>query len=232
VEKKRIWEIDYLRVIAIVLMIIYHTAYDLNEFAGRNINLNSEFWVWYCKLASPIFPFLSGVSSGFSEKGIVQKGLKILLVGLGITVVTFFILGDQFIRYGVLHFLGTCMLLYPLLSKLNVWLLAVLAATVASLAKPLGRIDAGTGLLLPLGIKYQGFSTVDYYPLVPYLAAYIVGIIAYKLYYYKKQSLFSFSLENKFFTAISRNSLWIYLLHQPILLGAIYLYNQLLSWGY
>ena len=121
------------------------------------------------------------------------------------------------------------MLLYPLLSKLNVWLLAVIAVAVSFLAKPLGRIDAGTGLLLPLGIQYDGFISVDYYPLVPYLAAYIAGIIAYKIYYYRKQSLFSFSLEHKFITAISRNSLWIYLLHQPVLLGAVMLYRQLTS---
>lgn len=225
-EKGRIWEIEYLRVFAIILMIIYHTAYDLSQFAGWQVNFASGFWFWYGKL-SAIFLFVSGISSGFSRRGTVKKGLKLLLIGLGISLVTYFILGDQYVRYGVLHFLGTCLLLYPLLSRLRVWQLAVLAGAIFGLALPFSRIEINSGLLLPLGIKYPGFSSADYFPLVPYLGVYLLGIIAYKVYYYKKKSFFPFDWGNKYVTAVSRRSLTIYILHQPVLLGGILLVKRL-----
>mgnify|MGYP000991492720 CR=1 FL=1 len=226
--KKRIWEIEYLRVLAILLMLIYHTAYDLSEFAGWAIDFGSGFWFWYGKLAS-IFLFVSGVSSGFSRKSTVKKGLRLLLIGLGITAVTYLVLGDQYVRYGVLHFLGTCLILYPLLRKLSPPVLAVLAAAIFLLARPLEKIEAATGLFLPLGIKYPGFSSADYFPLVPYLGVYILGIIAYKLYYHKGRSLFPFDWGNKYVTAVSRHSLAIYILHQPVLLGAVLLLKKIKS---
>lgn len=224
--KGRIWEIEYLRVLAIFLMIGYHVAFDLKTFAGWDISFSSGFWYWYGKLAS-IFLFVSGISSGFSRRSTVKKGIKLLLIGLAISGVTYFVLGDAYVRFGVLHFLGSCLLLHPLLKRLNPLLLVVLAAAIFLAEKPLAAISVQTGWLLPLGISYAGFSSADYFPLVPYLGVYILGIVAYKLYYYKGQSAFSFDLNNKYVTAISRRSLAIYILHQPLLIGIILLGQRL-----
>lgn len=225
-EKGRIWEIDLLRAVAIVLMVVFHFVYDLNEFLGVDVEYLSGFWFWVGKAAALIFIFVSGISSGFSGK-ILKRGLLLLGIGLGISGVTFFVLGDMYIRFGILHFLGTCMLLYPLLKRLNAVVLAVLAAAVAYFTPQIGSITVKTSLLLPLGIKYRGFATADYYPLFPYLAVFILGIIVYKLYYYKKRSLFTFSLENRIISVLSKNSLLIYVLHQPMLVGGVLLYTYL-----
>lgn len=224
--QKRIWEIDLLRSIAIVLMIIFHTVYDLNAFLGIDVNYTSGFWYWEGKVSALLFIFLSGISSGFSRSH-VKRGLITLALGLGISAVTYFVLGDMYIRYGILHFLGTCMLLYPLLAPINPWVLAALSAGIAYLAGPVRGVIVKTSLLLPLGLRYRGFATVDYYPLIPYLAVFLLGIIAYKLYYHKRRSLFAFSLENRFISWTSSKSLWIYVLHQPLVAGVIMLYKYL-----
>ena len=222
-EMKRIWEIDCLRVCAIFLMVIFHIVYDLGEFAGWDVTVHEGFWFFWGRISSALFIFVSGISSGLSQRGAVRNGLRLLLVAVGISGVTFLIFKEQYIQFGVLHFLGTAMLLYPLLQRLTVWLLGAMATVVLILASPLGRIKGGTSLLLPLGIKPRGFASVDYFPLVPYLAVYIIGIIAYKLFYYKRKSVFPFSWGNKYMTAISQRSLLIYIVHQPILLGVIFL---------
>lgn len=223
---RRIWEIDFLRTLAILLMVVFHFVYDLNEYLGVDVDYLRGFWYWEGKAAALLFIFVSGISSGFSRK-LVKRGLLVLGIGLGITGVTYFIVGDMYIRYGILHFLGTCMLLYPLLKGLNSWVLFLLGAAVAYFTPHIGNMTVNTSLLLPLGIRYPGFITVDYYPLFPYLAVFVLGIIVYKLFYHKKQSLFPFSLENKYVTAVSRNSLLIYVLHQPILVGGLMLYKLL-----
>jgi len=57
-ENRRIFEIDLLRTVAIILMIIFHIIYDLNEFAGIDINYKSGFWYWEGRVAALIFIFI------------------------------------------------------------------------------------------------------------------------------------------------------------------------------
>ena len=114
------------------------------------------------------------------------------------------------------------MILFPLLKKMNNLLLLISAAVIAFAAIPLKSILVDTSLLLPFGVMYRGFDTLDYYPLIPYISVFILGILVYKIYYYKKQSLFKFSYENKGISMISTNSLAIYLIHQPIIIATIF----------
>lgn len=219
---RRIWEIDLLRATAIILMIIFHTVVDLNKFVGIDIDYLSGFWYWEGKASALTFIFLSGISSGFSKNN-VRRGVKVIAYGMAITLITYILYKEQYVRFGILHLLGISMILFPLLKKMNNMLLFISAAVIALVAIPLKNILANTSLLLPLGVMYREFATLDYYPLSPYLSMFILGIIAYKMYYYKKHSLFKFGYENKYITAISKNSLAIYLIHQPVIIATIFL---------
>ncbi|QNO15501.1 DUF1624 domain-containing protein [Alkalicella caledoniensis] len=223
-ESKRIWEIDLLRAIAIILMIIFHFVYDLNEFLGIDINYRSGFWYWEGKISALIFIFVSGISSGFSKHSF-KRGLKVLGYGMIVTAVTYVALGDMYIRFGILHLLGTCMIIFPVLKAMNNWLLLGISAVIFYISPVVSSAKASNALLLPLGLKYPGLRAADYYPLIPYLAVFILGVISYKLYYHKKKSLFNFTLYNETISVISQKSLLIYLIHQPLLLAGIYLYS-------
>ncbi|OEF96592.1 heparan-alpha-glucosaminide N-acetyltransferase [Desulfuribacillus alkaliarsenatis] len=217
----RIWEIDVLRALAITLMVIFHMVYDLNYFADYEINYRSGFWYWEGQLAAMIFMFVSGISSGLTSKNVARTGLKVFGFGMAITVVTLVFFGDTYVRFGILHFLGTSMMLYPLLKRFDSWTLFTLAAVNALMGFYFKTIMLNTSLLLPVGIMYPGFRSVDYYPLAPYLSVFILGIIAYRVYYYQRKSLFSFQIQSKPILFLSRNSLKIYLLHQPVIIAII-----------
>lgn len=208
-------------------MIAYHFAYDINSILGVNINFMSGFWYWFSKF-SGIFIFVSGISAGFSRK-VLQNGIKLLVVAIGISAVTYFVLDGLFIRFGVIHFLAVCMLLYLLLQKLNVWVLGSLVVGIALLTPVVRQASVSTWLLLPLGLTYPGYNSVDYFPLFPYLAVFILGIIAYKLYYHKGRSIFPINLKSRLLENISRNSLLIYVVHQPVLIGLLLLYKYLVK---
>lgn len=220
-EGKRIWEIDFIRAIAIILMVIFHIVYDLNEFVDINIDYQNGFWYWEGKVSALLFIFLAGISCGYSKNN-VKRGIKVLAFAMVITFITYILFREQYVRFGILHFLGISMLLFPLLKRINNLFLFTSAMVIALAAAPLKSVLADTSLLLPLGVMYRGFTSVDYYPLSPYLSMFILGILAYKLYYYKKRSLFKFSYENEYISMISKNSLMIYLLHQPIIVGTIF----------
>lgn len=221
-QNRRIFEVDLLRTVAITLMIIFHIVYDLNEFTGININYKSGFWYWEGRIAALIFIFISGISSGFSRDSF-KRGVKVLGLGMGITIVTYIVIKEQYIRFGILHLLGTSMILFPLLKRINNYILLVISGSIVLISTMFNDILVNTSLLLPLGIMYGGFNTADYYPIIPYLSAFIMGVIVYKAFYSNNQSTFKINYENEFVTNISKNSLSIYLIHQPIIVGTILL---------
>ncbi len=226
--KGRILEIDALRVVAMLLMIAFHIIYDLNVFGGVDVSYTTGFWMWVGKLAGLLFIFVSGISSGLSSKP-VQRGVRVFGIGMIITAVTYFFLGDTYIRFGILHLLGICMVLSPLIRRLHSAVIVAGAGIIVFISNQIADMVVNTVVLLPLGLKYHGFRSADYYPLIPYLAVFMLGIVAYKLYYHRGQSLFSSNLENEFITKVSRSSLMIYLLHQPIIIAAILLVQMALG---
>lgn len=224
--KSRIWEIDLLRFAAIALMVTFHLVYDLNEFVGINIEYEFGFWDFVGAASAILFMFVSGISSGFS-RNTFRRGLKVLGFGIIISIATYFFDSSQYIRFGILHFLGISMMLFPLLKKMNNWLLIIIGVLSFIAGKYIEGITVNTFLLLPLGFMYGGFASMDYYPLLPYISYFILGVLCYKLFYYKGRSLFRFSFNAGPVQEVSRHSLIIYLLHQPIMLSIIYLVSLL-----
>ena len=225
--KIRHGEIDVLRAVAIVLMVLFHLVYDLKEFAGVRIDYQSPLWFFIGKASALLFIFISGLSSGFSRSP-VRRGLKVLFYGMGITVVTYLFMKDEYVRFGILHFLGVTMILSPLLVRLSSWTLWGLTGSSAVLGFWFKEQVLKTSLLLPFGLMYDGFGSMDYYPLFPYLAVTLLGILAYRHFYAQRtEPLFPFQLNSELTKWLSRNSLGIYLFHQPILLLVIFIIYRL-----
>ena len=120
----RLWEIDLLRSIAVFMMIIFHILFDLNFFQVYSIELYSGFMLPFALSIGTLFLFIVGVSlslsfsrvkNSFSFKEIkvkfVVRGLKIFLLGMIITVVTWLSVGAGFIVFGVLHCIGISIIL-------------------------------------------------------------------------------------------------------------------------
>lgn len=219
-KKNRIWEIDLLRTIAIILMIAFHTVYDLNYYAEVKINYESPIWNYIAVLSGLLFIFISGISSGFSKNSF-KRGLMVFGYGMLITFITYLFESKDYVRFGILHFLGISMMLFPILKRLRETFLILISIASIGIGMYFEKVILNTKLLLPLGIMYHGFSSIDYYPIFPYLGVFIFGIIVYKKVYINKKSVFKLKPNIPLIDVISRNSLNIYLLHQPIIIGII-----------
>jgi uncharacterized membrane protein len=226
--KNRILEIDLLRVAAILLMVVFHFVYDLNEFAGIDIDYDSTFWFSIGKAAALLFIFVSGISSCLGRNS-TKRGLTVLGFGVLISVVTYFFDSREYVRFGILHFLGVSILLSYFLKKMNKPCLFILSIATLLIGFWANMIQVATFLLLPFGFMYSGFSTMDYYPLFPYLAVFIFGIFAYKMFYERGKSFIKREYNLKTVRFISKHSLVIYLVHQPILLGVIIICKMLFN---
>lgn len=234
-QKNRIWELDALRGICILGMMVVHFVFDLNEFAGLGLTMPG--WFDFCQRYGHIlFILISGICVTLASRSF-RRGVIVFGAGLLITGVTLFMVcvlkfnRSLSIFFGILHLLGICMMLFPLFKKLPVWALAVLGASFVALGVWLAALEpvavsfpSAQGLLLgAIGIRPAGFYSGDYFPIFPNLGWFLLGAVLGRTVYRRRESLLpkvnaDFFLL-RFFRFCGRHSLWIYLLHQPVLAG-------------
>ncbi len=230
--KQRIWELDAFRGICVLGMIAVHFVYDLTSlYKLVDWNLPTTF-LFVQKWGGVLFLLLSGICVTLGTRS-VRRGLIVFGSGLLVSAVTFamwkffsFHIGI-IIYFGVLHCLGVCMMLYPLFKKCHWGVLLGVGAALVAAGFALMNVKFSFPWLIPLGLRPEGFQSSDYFPLLPYFGFFLLGAALGKTLYRNKASLLpkvnTRNLIIRFLTFCGRQSLWIYLLHQPILSGVLYL---------
>ena len=219
--KRRYYALDVLRGLSILLMVCYHWGYDLVLY-----DLLPD-WVLYNPLLdglqlffASVFVAISGASSTFSRNN-WRRGLKILLCALAVTAATYWFDPGSTVRFGILHFLGAAALLYQLLRPLLerfppnplVCLALFFAARFAT--KPHYNVPG----LWWLGFRQPGFSSGDYFPLLPWFFMYLLGVWLGKYLAQGREPVWLERLRCPWLEKIGRHTLLIYLLHQPLCMG-------------
>jgi len=230
--RARIWEIDFLRGLSIILMVLYHLGYDLTELCGIKtllgirINLSSPSLVVAQYFFAGLFIILSGISSTLTRSN-TRRALKLLGVALLVSAATYIFMPSAAVHFGIIHFLAVSILIYGLtLQKSRP--IACLAAAAAvfllsvALRLVLRHLTVSFDWLLPLGVTSPAYSSFDYFPLLPWLGVFLAGAALGKSTYGAKQSLFRRQLPETFVNAAGKYSLWIYIVHQPVILAVLY----------
>ena len=228
-SKPRIWELDALRGVCILCVLVVHFLFDLSFFGGLDLTLPA-WYIFIQEYGGAIFVVLSGVCVTLGSKS-VRRGLIVFACGMLITAVTYgmYRLGmsgaDVVVKFGVLHLLGVCMLVYPAFKKLPPAALAVLGLLIAVTGYAIRGVVVPQHWLFPLGLTYEGFTSSDYFPLFPQLGYFLIGAAIGKTAYREKKTLLPGSFQKtpvaRFFCWCGRQSLFIYLLHQPIVYGLL-----------
>jgi uncharacterized membrane protein len=235
-SSRRFREIDLMRGIAIVMMVVYHLLFDLWFFGIAAVDVLDGFWRYFALSTATLFIALAGLSLPISyerrrEKmtGLslwfeyARRGGKIFLFGMLATVATWIFLGEGFIVFGILHLIGFAIIAAPLFLRFGRGNFLVGAGVVLA-AVPLGRLT-GPAWLIPLGIHPAGFSSVDYVPLIPWLGVALIGMaIGFVLYPGGRRRFRVPAMEGRgvdALCAMGRNSLAVYLLHQPVIVAVL-----------
>jgi uncharacterized membrane protein len=230
-RRERIWEVDFLRGLSIILMVGYHLLYDLGAMAGIQsilgftTDLTTPAWLAAQYFFAGLFVVLSGISSTLS-RGNIRRGLKLLAVALLVTAVTFFYNRDAAIHFGILHCLAVSILVYGLaFEKTRAKACTAAGVVVIALSAALRFVLKATTVrfdwLLPLGIHTPAYAAFDYFPLLPWLGIFLAGAALGKSAYASRRSLIRRRLPVTFVNFAGQHSLLIYIVHQPVILGVL-----------
>jgi uncharacterized membrane protein len=226
-DKKRIWELDTLRGVFVLCMISVHIVYDLVDLYGIIHWDYPPVYTFFRGRIGMMFLLISGICATLGKRS-VRRGIQVLGCGMLVTAVTVAIyllgLADRIIiiYFGILHCLGICMLLWPLFKKCATWLLGVFGGIFALIGLCFYNVaPVDFPWLIPLGLLYPEFQSADYFPLLPHLGFFLLGAVLGRTLYAKKESLLPNVNANnpviRFLSGCGRYSLFIYMIHQPII---------------
>jgi len=217
----RIWEIDLLRGIAIVLMMVFHLLFDLAEFYHFPFDYSRGLIYYTGKTSASLFILVAGASCSTSRNNL-RRGLKVFSLGILIFAVTAVLLPGSNMFFGILPFLGVSMILFPLFQKLPGYTLIAAGTAVLLAGQLASRLTMPNNWLAPIGLLGRTFSAADYYPVFPWFGVFLYGVACSKLLYRKKKSLFKIDLNKNPLVLLGRHSLLVYLVHQPLILTILF----------
>ncbi len=211
-SKPRYPLVDYLRGVAIVLMIIFHGAYDLTLFGFLDIDF-SEDRLWYVFPRVIVFLFLFSMGCGLTlahKDGIKwspfwKRFRKIAVCAVAITIGTYFAFPSAWVYFGTLH----CIALTSLMA------LAFITRPKLSLIVAILLITPH--LIFGKSIPWilMSHKSMDYIPPFPWLGVVLLGVFATHQDWHKLNPKRNFLLNSLEYLGLK--SLLIYMLHQPIL---------------
>jgi uncharacterized membrane protein len=219
----RVPYLDILRAVAVIWMFIFHVAYDMRMFGLNNIDFAEGFWFAFPRLIAGTFLFCVGIALNYTHKNGVETGAlfkrlkKLGISALLVSVGTFIAFPSQWIYFGTLH----CILAGSLLGAFFVHRRKLALIVMISIM----ILQYGLGF----GIKWLSAllqrPSMDFIPIYPWFWVILLGILAGP---YLSRNRFLMSLRTpKFFDFLGRHSLVIYLVHQPLIFGALSLFQYL-----
>ena len=238
--------LDVVRGFALLSMILYHACFDLVYIHNLSIPwYTSSYGYYWQQSICLILIFISGMSWSLG-KNPLRRGSVVFGFGFLIILITHIFIPSQAVSLGILSFLGIAMLLLiplnKLLLKINCQIGLLLSLFLFILTKKIYygylSIEPFFHLELPdwiyeipgffiLGLPSDSFSSSDYYPIFPWLFLYIAGFYFWNIIKNNTRILHFLTLKITPFEKIGRNTLIIYMLHQPVLMAFFYLLSQL-----
>lgn len=188
---KRMNALDLIRGFSVLCMVVYHGVFSL-------IYLFHLPWYWFrsamlSRVLVPafagVFILISGICSRFSHSS-CKRGIKVLALGMLMSLVTAVVTPKLIIRFGILHLLGIsmilCGVLHPLLDRIpwKTGFFTFLILFVIFYHLPDGYLGIGVlrrylrttlPYLYPLGLPAPQFYSSDYYPLIPWFFMFCIG---------------------------------------------------------
>ena len=180
-------EIDMIRGIAILMMILFHTIFDLSFFGVSAIDVSTGFWKYFAFSTAALFLLVVGISLTLSHarastslsgyrlaRKFLYRGAGIFLLGLLVTAGTWLYLKEGFIVFGILHLIGISVMISPLFFRFKMF--NVIPGLFFIMIGFFLTTVTGPIWLLPLGIHPATFWSVDYEPVFPWTGIVLLGM--------------------------------------------------------
>ncbi|HVY21380.1 MAG TPA: heparan-alpha-glucosaminide N-acetyltransferase [Bauldia sp.] len=251
----RIAVVDLARGMAIVAMVVYHTAFDLagNGLIATDVATDIH-WKVFARTIAGTFLALVGIGlvlasrNGLNWRAYLRRLAFIAGGAALVSIATFWFDRTTFVFFGILHEIALASVLALPFLWAPVWLTALAAAAliVAPLGSPLALSFAWGPIaftLAPLAspvfdqpwLWWVGLSTVtpvtiDYVPVFPWFGVVLAGVVLGRMglpYAERLAAVQPRDVVSRLLMLAGRWSLAIYLVHQPLIVGALYVFTLL-----
>lgn len=226
--------LDTLRGGLVILMIVYHAAYNAVLVGLLSFELYEGFWWIFPRIVAAGFICVSGwnlaakKARGGDIRTFLRRAGRLALPALTISLISLPMFRQGFVFFGILHLLAVSTILaWPFLGKPGLGLVAGIACLAGGLL--LGEQRFSWPYLAWLGFRPEGLYPVDYLPLLPWFAWCLFGAAArdLSLRHISRGMLMRLSPSVarppntglRLLAGTGRHSLLIYLVHLPVLYG-------------
>jgi uncharacterized membrane protein len=226
----RVGGVDALRGGALCLMFVYHFAFDLRFYGVIAADFEHDpFWLGFRAVIVASFMALVGVSLVLADRAGVTPARFWRRIGviaacaLAASAASWIMFPRTFIYFGILHAIAIASVLaWPLARRPGIAFVIGSVVIAAGLGWSNPVFDAGP-------LSWLGFVTVkpateDYVPLAPWAGFTFLGIaLGHRLAQGAFSALAPIAAAPGWLQWLGRHSLAVYMVHQPILLGALWL---------
>ncbi|HMT01598.1 MAG TPA: heparan-alpha-glucosaminide N-acetyltransferase [Candidatus Absconditabacterales bacterium] len=231
----RYQSVDLLRGIAVIFMAVFHFYFmSTSFFHWESFQGYQTVFFWVGRSAALLFLLISGLAFGlsyekksFSLKQYYRRAWQIFLAAFLITLGSYFFSPERTVWFGILHFFALSFILLPWVVRLPSLLISALVFGCLMTGVYLtGKTFFVSVLFLPLGFRWASFQSFDYYPLLPWFGYVLIGYLI--AVFLKSHNLVEKLLGGRYprlgwLARVGERSLWIYLLHIPLIYGLLWL---------
>lgn len=224
-DSRLIW-LDTLRGVAVVLMIIFHFCYDLSYFGWLEADVaGPSAWMPFRYLIITIFVFTMGYSlhlaysKAIRWKHFFSRQLKLMSVAFLLSALSTLMFPESWVYFGIIHFVWIAG--YICLPFVRFWWAALPLALCILVTHWLS--------IFPFNWPFDSISdwlpahrSIDFVPPVPWLAIALIGVFLGGLMNLREMQIFVGIKIPAWIIFLGRNSLIIYLLHQPVIFLFLY----------
>lgn len=229
--------IDALRALAMLWMTAYHFCFDLNHLGWLHQNFFQDpFWTVQRTLIVSLFLLCAGLGQSVAQAQgqgwprFWRRWAQVAACALAVSAGSYLMFPNSFIYFGVLHGLAVMLILARLSAAWGRWLwIAGAAALGAAWAAPmLHQAWPAMSVLDGRALNWLGLIThkpvtEDYVPVLPWLGVMWWGLAAGQWLMRSPPAWLTRPLPQwgRWLAPLGRISLSWYMLHQPVLLGAL-----------
>ncbi len=230
----RLRVVDMARGAALAAMAVYHFSWDLGHFGFHGMDVAGDpGWRLFARLIAGSFLFLVGVSLVLAHgmairwRRFFRRLAIVVAAACAVTIATWFVFPGFFVRFGILHHIALASVLaLPFLRRP---LAVVIGAAVIASVLPVMATSATFAApgFLWLGLSPAPPPAADYVPLFPWFGLVLAGVASARLVLANPPAVRLLAggepgLPGRLAIWAGRNSLLVYLLHQPVLFGLVY----------
>lgn len=182
---KRYDEIDIIKGIAVICMIIFHFFYFPNQYGFKEIEYNTTTLNFISKFAQVIFITCVGINLVFAKKKNndprvhIQRVMKIAFYAVLMSLFTYHVFKDKYVKFGILHFVAfSSLILFMFVDDINKMKLITLGVFIIYL---LNHFKPELFKIIPQPFAFIGgfyndrYNAVDHFPIMPWILLICLG---------------------------------------------------------